>query len=128
MADGVGIQGDLQAQIMAVVWRLGPSTVEEVRSGLPSRYRGAYTTVQTVMNRLADRGLLSRGRRGNAIEYAAKVSEAEYLSQTISRTLAGASSDARQAALAQLIGGLKNDELSELQQLAKEIHGRRRKR
>jgi predicted transcriptional regulator len=128
MSDERGIQGDLQAQIMSVVWRNGASTVEEVRSALPPRYRGAYTTVQTVLNRLADRGLLKRGKRSNAIEYTAKVSEAEYLSRSISRTLAGASSDARQVALAQLIGNLGDDEFSELQDLAKEIQGRRGKR
>jgi predicted transcriptional regulator len=48
--------GDLQAQIMTVLWRLESGTVEQVRSGLPARYRGAYTTVQTVLNRLAERG------------------------------------------------------------------------
>jgi len=128
MTENAGIQGDLQAQIMTAIWRLGPSTVEEVRSGLPTRYHGAYTTVQTVLNRLADRGLLKRGKRANAIEYTAKVSEAEYLSKAINRTLAGASDAARQAALALLIGGLDRGELTELQALAKEIHGRRQKK
>jgi len=61
------IQGDLQAQIMTALWRLESGTVEQVRSGLPARYRGAYTTVQTVLNRLAERGLLVRSKRGNAI-------------------------------------------------------------
>jgi hypothetical protein len=57
-----------------------------------------------VRNRLAERGLLSRHKVGNAIEYRPRLSEAEYLSRSISQTLAGASMDARQAALAQLIG------------------------
>jgi predicted transcriptional regulator len=120
------IQGELQGQIMAAIWRLQRGTVEEVRSDLPSRYRGAYNTIQTVLNRLAERGLLSRHKRGNAFEYRPRLSEAEYLSRSIERTLAGASSDARQAALAQVIGGLREDELSHLQRLAEER--RRRKR
>jgi predicted transcriptional regulator len=37
-----------------------------VRSALLGRYRGAYNTVQTVLNRLADRGLLERDRMGSA--------------------------------------------------------------
>ena len=39
------IQGDLPAQIMTVLGRLQSGTVEQVRSALPTRYRGAYTTV-----------------------------------------------------------------------------------
>src|ERR671918_457923 len=111
MPDVTPFTGELQSQIMSALWRLGNGTVEQVRSALPPRYRGAYNTIQTVLNRLAERGLLSRRKAGNALEYRPKVSEADYLSRSIARTLAGASSDARQVALARLIGGLGDDEL-----------------
>ncbi len=130
MVDAGAIQGELQAQIMAALWRLEAGTVEQVRGALPPRYRGAYTTVQTVLNRLADRGLLGRDRDRNAIVYRPKVTEAQYLSRSIERTLSTASADARQAALAQLIGGMGRDELSELQRLAGDVgeaRGRRRR-
>jgi predicted transcriptional regulator len=128
MADLTPFTGELQTQIMSALWRLGSGTVEQVRSALPPRYRGAYNTIQTVLNRLAERGLLSRRKAGNAIEYRPVVSEAEYLSRSISRTLAAASMDARQAALARLIGTLDKKELADLQQLAKELGTSRRKR
>lgn len=112
---------------MAALWRLGEGTVEQVRSALPRRYRGAYTTVQTTLNRLAERDLLSRERYGRGIVYRPKVTEADYLSGTIRRTLAGASSEARQAALANIIGGLDPDELSELRKLAEEAADARRR-
>jgi predicted transcriptional regulator len=128
MADVTPFTGELQTQIMSALWRLGNGTVEQVRSALPPRYRGAYNTIQTVLNRLAERGLLSRTKAGNAIEYRPVVSEAEYLSRSISKTLAAASMDARQAALAQLIGGLDKRELKELQQRAKEMRRTRRRR
>ena len=120
------IQGELQTQIMAALWRLDAGTVEQVRAALPSRYRGAYTTVQTVLNRLAERGMVKRRKIGNAFEYQPSITEDEYLSRTISDTLAGASSDARRAALARLIGHLDAGELTELQELAKDIDRRRR--
>jgi predicted transcriptional regulator len=128
MAEVKPITGELQTQIMAALWRLGDATVEEVRSALPTRYRSAYNTVQTVLNRLAERGLLSRQRSGSAIRYRPRISEAEYLSRSISRTLAGASMDARQAALARLIGDLGDEELAGLRQLAEELRQRRRPR
>ena len=126
--DVTPIQGELQTQVMAAVWRLGVGTVEQIRSELPPRYRGAYTTVQTVLNRLAERQLLTREREGRGLVYRPTFSEAEYLSGTIRRTLSGASSDARQAALANIIGGLDPDELSELQKLAQTAGARRKRR
>jgi len=122
------IQGELQAQIMPALWRIGQGTVEQVRGALPRRYRSAYTTVQTVLNRLAERGLLTRERRGNAIVYAPAVSEAEYLSHSIEATLAGASADARQSVLAQLVSGLEPDELDALREMGAGIEDRRRSR
>lgn len=128
MADLTPLQGELQLQVMAAVWRIKSGTVEQVRAALPPRYRGAYNTVQTVLNRLAERGLLSRKREGLAMVYSPMVTEAEYLSRSIERTLASASADARQAALAQLIGALGEDELSELQRLAGEVGTARKRR
>jgi predicted transcriptional regulator len=128
MAGGTPITGELQTQIMSALWRLGSGTVEQVRNALPPRYRGAYNTIQTVLNRLAERGLLTRHRIGNAFEYRPAMSEAEYLSRSISQTLATASMDARQAALARLIGGLDRRELAKLQRLARQTGEKRRKR
>ena len=122
------IHGELQTQLMAVVWRLGEATVEQVRSNLPSRYRSAYTTVQTVLNRLAERSLLKRTRQGNAIVYSPRLTEAEYVSRSIESTLAGASSEARQAVLAELVGSLDGNELAELRKLARRSKEQRKGR
>lgn len=110
---------------MVTLWRIEAGTVEQVRAGLPPRYRGAYTTVQTVLNRLAERGLLARKRSGQAIVYRPMLTEAQYLSRSIESTLSSASPDARSAALAQLIGGLRTDELADLQRLAEEVRDAR---
>ena len=125
MADVTPIMGELQAQIMAALWRLEAGTVGQVRGALPPRYRGAYTTVQTVLNRLAERGVLARKRTGQAIVYRHKLTEAQYLSRTIQRTLASASPDARQAALAQLISGLRDSERDDLRRLTDEVDARK---
>ncbi len=88
---------------MPALWRLGEGTVDEVRDVLAPRYEGAYTTVQTVLNRLARRGLLTRERRGQTIVYRPEISEADYITRIIEDTLARASNDARQTVLAHLI-------------------------
>ena len=82
---------------MRVMWRLERGSFEQVRDALPKRARRAYTTIQTVLNRLAERGLLRRERVGKTIFYSPRASEAEYLSRSLNRTLSGASPEARRA-------------------------------
>jgi predicted transcriptional regulator len=125
MPEAAPLQGELQVQIMAALWRIESGTVEDVRMAMPARYRSAYNTVQTVLNRLSERGLLRRQRSGNAFVYRPVISEAEYLTRSIRQSLAGASSDARETALAQLIGGLEDKELAALRKRAKELARRR---
>lgn len=126
VARGDSIQGELQEQIMRVMWRIERGTVEDVRKGLPKRNRGAYTTIQTVLNRLAERGLLARRREGKVIYYSARISEADYVSRSVNRTLSSASHEARKAALASLVGGLDASELGEIRELAAEVDRRRK--
>lgn len=119
------IQGELQEQIMRVLWRLEKGRVGEVRDALPKRHRSAYTTVQTVLNRLADRGLLDREREGKAIVYMPRISESEYLSGSLDRALTGISGEAKRAAIAHLVGRLDKSEQREIQTMAQEIARRR---
>lgn len=121
------VRGDLQAEVMTAVWRLGQATVEEVRGAQPRRRRSAYNTIQTVMNRLVDRGLLTRKRRGNAYVYAARYDEAAYLARTIGDRLAGASPEARRAALVHLVDSLGPGEQDEVARYAGRIRRKRSK-
>lgn len=113
---------------MAAVWKLGEAKVEDVRVLLPARNRRAYTTVQTVMNRLAERGLLTRERSGNAFVYRAKYEEGDYLAERIGQRLAEASPDARRQALVSLIEDLEPGELDEVARLTARIKRQRGKR
>lgn len=126
MADRSWILGELQAQIMTVLWRLEAGTVEQVRRALPARYRGAYTTVQTVLNRLAERGFLTRKRDGQAFVYRPKITEAQYLAGTVEEALASASPDARREVLAQLVSALADSERTDLLRLTAEVDAARK--
>ena len=117
--------GQLQQEIMHIVWRLGSGRVEDVRRELPRRHRRAYTTVQTVLNRLAERGLLGRERKGKAIVYRPRISETDYLARSVNEALADASEEARRGALARLVGDLDRRELDEIRKLAREARRRR---
>ena len=118
--------GGLQAEIMAVVWKLEQATVEEVRTQQPARRRSAYTTLQTVMNRLVDKGLLKRQRRGRAFVYSARYDESEYLALSIRERLSDASPQARRDALVSLVDGLQGEDLDELARLAARVRRARK--
>lgn len=122
------LKGPLQLEVMQTLWRLERGSVDQVRKALPPRHRGAYTTIQTVLNRLAERGLLRRVRQGNVIFYVPKVSEANYYSRSLRQTLSKASADARRTALAHVFGELKPGELDEIEALAERVAEERSRR
>ncbi|HKP21490.1 MAG TPA: BlaI/MecI/CopY family transcriptional regulator [Thermoleophilaceae bacterium] len=122
------LRGALQLEVMRTVWRLEEATVDDVRAAQPLSRRAAYTTIQTVMNRLLDRGLLDRKRRGKAFVYRARYPESEYVARSMRERLAGASANARRPALLSLVEGLEQDELEELARYANRVRRERKER
>jgi predicted transcriptional regulator len=61
--------GSLEADILAVVWQHGTTTVREVYETLRERRKIAYTTVMTVMNNLVKKHLLDQDKSGVAYVY-----------------------------------------------------------
>src|SRR3954464_9313575 len=60
-----------QLEILDVVWANGEAGVAEIWQALSKRRPVARNTVQTLVTRLADRGLLRYRREGNAFVYSA---------------------------------------------------------
>lgn len=62
---------ELEREVMEEVWRRGSGTVHEVRDALNARAdkERAYTTVMTVLGRLAEKGMLERRREGRSDRY-----------------------------------------------------------
>lgn len=125
MPDAQPIRGELQREVMEVLWEAGQCSVEQVRRALPRRRRSAYTTVQTVLNRLSKGGLVERSRAGRTILYSPCLSEAEYAARALRRSLAGISEEARLSALASLVDELGPAEMETVRSLAAEVRARR---
>jgi predicted transcriptional regulator len=79
---------DREADVMRVLWERGPSTVTEVRAALDDAL--AYTTVQTILRILEDKGFAGHEEEGRQHRFHARVEE----------------SQARQNALRHLLGKL----------------------
>ncbi len=58
-----------EAQIMDCLWNLGEGTAREVKRKLDRRKPVAYTTVQTIMSILRDKGFVQSRREGRADVY-----------------------------------------------------------
>lgn len=57
----------LELEVMGAVWALGSASVREIQEQLPERKRPAYTTVQTIIYRLEEKGAVRRVKKvGNA--------------------------------------------------------------
>jgi BlaI family penicillinase repressor len=57
-----------ETEVMSVLWHLGEATVREVQDAIDRDDRPAYTTVQTIIQRLEQKGAVRRTRKeGNAL-------------------------------------------------------------
>jgi BlaI family penicillinase repressor len=57
----------LELEVMGAVWELGRGSVREIQEQLPEPKRPAYTTVQTIIYRLEEKGAVRRVKKiGNA--------------------------------------------------------------
>jgi len=55
---------------MDALWKMGRASIREMQEQLPEKRRPAYTTVQTMVNRLEEKGAVRRVRKiGNAHIY-----------------------------------------------------------
>ena len=71
---------------MSVLWRQPAATVAEVRSALPRPL--AYTTVMTVLDRMASKGVVTRRKNGRAYLYSAALDRETARCAAIERLLA----------------------------------------
>ena len=89
---GKGIRqvlGELEADIMELCWRESPCSVRDVHEKLVAQRPIAYTTVMTVMTRLAEKGLLKREAEGRAYSYVPAFSREEFCKDTVTTVMQG---------------------------------------
>jgi BlaI family penicillinase repressor len=77
----------LELDCLNMLWPMGEGTVREIRDALAPRRPRAYTTIMTIMDRLARKGIVERRKTGRAYVYKPNLT----------------AQDAREHALAQVI-------------------------
>jgi len=73
--------------ILRVVWEKQPITAPDVQEALAGQKQWAYTTVKTLMDRMAKKGLLNSQKIRNLYLYSAAISKAEAMKSELKRTL-----------------------------------------
>jgi BlaI family transcriptional regulator, penicillinase repressor len=68
-----------ETRILEQYWKLGTCSVREILESLPEDERVAYTTVQTLVYRLEQKGALRKVKKiGNAQLFAPSINQSEY--------------------------------------------------
>lgn len=94
------VLGELEAEVMNLLWQHSNQTVVEVEERLRRKRQIAHTTVLTTLDRLHRKGLLAREKQGKAFVYAPR-----YTREQFEKGLA-------QEVLGALLGGLGEPVLS----------------
>ncbi|AAK46165.1 transcriptional regulator BlaI [Mycobacterium tuberculosis] len=122
--------GDLERAVMDHLWsRTEPQTVRQVHEALSARRDLAYTTVMTVLQRLAKKNLVLQIRDDRAHRYAPVHGRDELVAGLMVDALAQAEdSGSRQAALVHFVERVGADEADALRRALAELeagHGNR---
>lgn len=122
------ILGDLEADVMEAMWARGRATVHDIHERLTAADRElAYTTVMTVMSRLAEKGLLERQKDGAAYVYRPAASKEEFTRRTVGTVLSELLDDFTAPAMSQFVDLVGEQDEAALEALAKAIEEKRKR-
>jgi predicted transcriptional regulator len=107
------IFGELEAQVMEVVWDRGDVSVRDVFEELNADRPLAYTTILSTMRNLEQKGFLQRSQQGTSHIYSPKYSKAELGRLAVNEVVNGLMDGFGQPFLACLVDLGKEEELKE---------------
>lgn len=122
--------GDLERAIMDRLWAVDPSdpdaamTVREVHDSMAQERDIAYTTVMTVLDRLAKKGLATRERDGRAWRYLPVSTSEELTAHLLRDSLDHIESSDRRSAMLHFLDGASAEEIDDLKAALAELEAR----
>lgn len=124
-ADGLAkVLGDLEARVMRAIWDIGrPAPAKRVHARVARRHDVQLLTVITVLNKLVDKGLLSRSKQEDLYHYEPKWSEEEFRAHASRRVVEGILSfgpEVIAASFVQVLAERNPEQLAELSRLVRQ--------
>jgi predicted transcriptional regulator len=120
----------LELQIMEALWNQGKLSIREVQESFPEDGRPAYTTIQTTVYRLEEKGALRRVRKiSNAHIFEAVISRSEASGRLIDDLLS-IFGGRTQPVMAHLVesGRLTRADIKQAEKLIRELEQKEKKR
>ena len=105
-----------ELEVLQIIWKHGPCTVRKVMNLFKPERPRAYTSVMSLMNVMAEKGLLSQKPKGRAFIYSVKVSQDKTQSSMLSDLLNRAFDGSASALVVHLLQQTKpnSEELDEI--------------
>jgi len=92
----------LELECLSVLWPLGEGTVRDIHRALAASRPRAYTTVLTIMDRLEQKGIVTRRKVGKAFHYQARLSAEEARLKAVEKIVEGFFDGSQEALAAHL--------------------------
>ena len=111
----------LELELLGALWKLGSGSIREIQESLPAADRPEYTTVQTIVYRLEEKGAVRRARKiGNAHIFEPLVSQRSTFA-TLIEDFIGTLGGSHEPLVAHLVesGKISSAELKEMEKLLK---------
>jgi predicted transcriptional regulator len=117
---------DLEYAVLAELWQLGAASVRELHDRLGARQGLVYTTTAKVVDRLRQKGLIQRQRKGNAFVYRARVAREEVERARARNAVTRLLGATPRAAVAALVAAVDDADPALLEELERAVRERRR--
>lgn len=79
----------LELECLSALWPIGEGTVRDIHRALAASRPRAYTTIMTIMDRLAQKGIVARRKVGRAFLYEARLSAEEARLRAVEKIVDG---------------------------------------
>lgn len=118
------ILGPLELEVMQILWKKGTTTVQEVVDILNQEEKPyAYTTIMTIMSRLAEKAILERKKKGKTYLYSPKLPVDQFIKQKSSQSIQHLLKDYGEIAISQFVDAIGHspDRLEKLKRYLNEL-------
>ncbi len=118
--------GDLEYTVLAKLWELGKASARDIHGQVGEPAGLVYTTTAKVLDRLHDKGLVTREQKGKAFTYRTKVARNVVEQARARAALSRLLGSRPHAALAALVEAVESLDPELLDELEKAVAARRR--
>jgi predicted transcriptional regulator len=117
---------ELEYAVLNELWQLGAASVRELHDRLGARQGLVYTTTAKVVDRLREKGLIQRQRKGNAFVYRPRAARAEVERARARNAVTRFLGTTPRAAVAALVQAVDDVDPALLEELERAVLARRR--